>query len=80
MIMGIGDYLHFRAASDWNLYYKILGFNAKSIRIAAPLSEQPTDAKAVHRITDTSNFSSGTPIFTINNVRYQVRIQKRKAA
>jgi hypothetical protein len=77
--MDIGDYLHFHTASDWNLYYRILGFNAKSIRIAAPLTEQPTDAKAIHRITETNNFSSGTPILTINNVRYQVRIQKRKA-
>ena len=78
MIMNIGDYLYFRAGSDWDLYYKILGFNAKSIRIAAPLREQPEDAKTIHRVTSTSNFSSGTPTLTINGDLYPVRIQKRK--
>ena len=78
MIMNIGDYLHFRAGSDWDLYYKILGFNAKSMRITAPLSECPADAKIMHRITRTSNFSSGTPILTINGDCYPVQIQKQK--
>ena len=76
--MNIGDYLHFRAGYEWDLYYKILGFNAKSIRVAAPLGKQPTDAKVVHRVDSTSNFSSGTPILTINGEHYRVRIQKRK--
>ena len=77
--MNVGDYLHFRARSDWDLYYRILGFNAKSIRIAAPLDIQPADTKVVHRVTSTSNFSSGTPVLTINGDRHRVRIQKRKA-
>jgi hypothetical protein len=76
--MNIGDYLHFRIRSDWNMYYRIMGFNAKSMRIAAPLSERPTDAKVIHQVTSTSNFSSGTPILMINGDRYPVRIQKEK--
>ena len=78
--MNIGDYLHFRAGSGWDLYYKILRFNEKTMRIAAPLGEQPADAKTIHRITCTNNFSSGTPILTINGNRYPVRIQKREFA
>ena len=76
--MNIGEYLHFRAGKDWDLYYRILGFNAKSMRIAAPLRECPADAKTIHRVDCTSNFSSGMPILTIDGGRYPVRIQKRK--
>ena len=80
MIMKIGDYLHFRVGPDWDLYYRILGFNSKSMRIAAPESECPADAKVIHRVTHTNNFSSGTPTLTINGDRYPVRILKRKEA
>lgn len=76
--MNVGDYLHFRLA-DWNMYYEILGFNAKSMRIAAPVSERPADEKTIHIITSTSNFSSCTPILTINGDHYPVRIQREKA-
>ena len=78
MMMNIGDYLHFRVGADWDLYYRILGFNAKSIRIAAPLSERPDEATIIHRIARTNNFSSGTPILTINGDLYPVRIQRQK--
>ena len=80
MKMRIGDYLHFRAWADWDLYYRILGLNNKSMRITAPVSECPAGAKIIHRISRTSNFSSGTPTLTINGDRYLVRIQKRKEA
>ena len=76
--MNIGDYLHFRAGSDWDLYYEILAFNKKSTRIAAPVRKRPMGAKAIHIVTETSNFSSGTPVLTINGTRYPVRIQKLK--
>ena len=78
--MNVGDYLYFRVCSDWELYSKILGFNAKSIRIAAPLDKKPADAKVIHKVTRTSNFSSYTPVLTINGKQYQVRIQKGKVA
>ena len=77
--MNIGDYLHFRAGPDWDLYYRILGFNAKSIRIAAPKCELPAGAKTIHIVTCTSNFSSGTPLLTINGERHRVRIQRKAA-
>ena len=76
--MNVGDYLHFRAAHDWDLYYRVLGFNKKSVRITAPVGERPADAITIHRVTETSNFSSGTPTLTINGDRYPVRIQIRK--
>ena len=76
--MNIGDYLHFLVGADWDLYYKILDFNSKSMRIAAPLGECPADAKTIHRVTRTSNLSSFTPLLTINGDRYPVRIQKPK--
>ena len=76
-----GQYLWFRLCEDWNLYYKIIRINNASISISAPGDTETPDPESdvIHRVLETSNFSSSTPILTIDGFgKHRVRIQRTK--
>jgi len=74
-----GQYLWFRTAEDWNLYYKIISINKASISVSAPGNTKPPnhETTTVHRVLSTSNFSSGTPLLTIEGFG-KVRVRMRR--
>ena len=74
--MHVGDILHFKVSHGWDLYYEIIKINKKSLSILCPESVKPERARTIHKVTATSNFSSASPMFTINGVKHQVYLKR----
>ena len=71
-----GDYLYFKASDDWRFYFKVLGFNEKSIKISKAV-ERPTEPKTIHRIMAVKGFGTRTPTFRIGGSWHLARMQLR---